>query len=53
MGSVMRGAFTKELATETRPASEIRADADTIAELWIRMASRMPGGRFSPVFTDS
>ena len=38
MGSVIRGAFTKELVTETRPAPEIRTDADIIAEFKARLS---------------
>ena len=38
MGSVIRGAFTKGPVTETRPAPEIRTDADIIAELRARLS---------------
>ena len=38
MGSVIRGAFTKGLTTETGPAPEIRTDADIIAELRVRLS---------------
>ena len=38
MGSVSRGDLAKVPATETRPAAEIRADADLIAEMKARLA---------------
>jgi osmotically-inducible protein OsmY len=38
MGSVIRGSFTKGPVTETRPAPEIRTDADIIAELRARLS---------------
>jgi osmotically-inducible protein OsmY len=38
MGSVSRGDLAKVLATETRPAAEIRADADILAEMKARLA---------------
>jgi osmotically-inducible protein OsmY len=38
MGSVSRGDLAKGPATETRPAAEIRADADILAEMKARLA---------------
>ena len=38
MGSVIRGDFTKGPVTETRPAPEIRTDADIIAEFRARLS---------------
>ncbi len=38
MGRVSRGGLAKEPATETRPAPEIRADADILAEMKARLA---------------
>lgn len=38
MGSVSRGDLAKAQETETRPAAEIRADSDLIAEMKARLA---------------
>jgi osmotically-inducible protein OsmY len=38
MGSVSRNALAKGPATDTRPAPEIRADADILAEMKARLA---------------
>ena len=40
MGTVTRGYFTKLLVAEKRPRAEIRADADLVADMKVRLAQK-------------